>query len=240
MSSRTLSRAAAAKARGRPRLEVCVNGSAFIPSWIVDHASYRRWARSDEFPEQGRFAYLNGTIWIDLTMEQVFTHNAVKTEIASVLRALVRERQLGYCFGDGNLLSHAGAGLSTQPDGCFLAYDTVAAGKARWIAGATEGVVEIDGSPDMVLEVVSTSSVHKDTVELRKLYWQAGIAEYWLVDARGETPAFSLLRHREKGYVETRRRADGWLKSEVFATTFRLSRRIDPLGNPDFTLATKP
>ena len=172
-------------------------------------------------------------------MEQLFTHNAVKTEISRLLAALVRTQDLGYCFGDGNLLSHAGAGLSTEPDACFLAYDTVASGKARWVAGATEGVVEIEGSPDMVLEVVSTSSVHKDTVELRNLYWQAGIAEYWLVDARGQAPAFSLLKRGTKGFVETRRQADGWLKSQVFATAFRSSKRLDRLGNPQFSLETK-
>src|SRR5256885_8764701 len=49
-----------------------------------------------------------------------------------------------------------------------------------------EGYLELEGTPDMVLEVVSESSVQKDTKRLRQLYWQAGIREYWLVDARRE------------------------------------------------------
>jgi hypothetical protein len=43
------------------------------------------------------------------------------------------------------------------------------------IEGKEEGHVELEGSLDMVLEVVSASSVHKDTVVLRRAYWQAGM-----------------------------------------------------------------
>jgi hypothetical protein len=32
---------------------------------IVDLDSFRRWARSDEFPERGRFSFLDGELWID-------------------------------------------------------------------------------------------------------------------------------------------------------------------------------
>ena len=57
------------------------------------------------------------------------------------------------------------------------------------------GYVELDGSPDMVLEVVSDSSVEKDIDVLMDLYWKAGIREYWLVDARGERIEFKILCH---------------------------------------------
>ena len=59
----------------------------------------------------------------------------------------------------------------------------------------------VGGEPDMVLEVVSDSSVHKDTVVLRQGYWQAGIREYWLVDARREPVYFDILRRTTKGYA---------------------------------------
>jgi len=52
--------------------------------------------------------------------------------------------------------------------------------------------LELEGTPDMVLEVVSASSVVKDTETLLQLYWQAGIPEYWLVDARGEALEFTV------------------------------------------------
>lgn len=220
-------------------LAICVNGSVTIPNWVVDHDSYRCWARSDEFPEQGRFAYLNGTIWIDLTMEQLFSHNAVKTEFTSILHVFVKQHDLGYLFSDGVLVSSVEAALSNEPDACFISYNSVQAGKARWIEGAKSGYVEVEGRPDLALEVLSDSSQTKDNVALRELYWIAGVSEYWLVDARGAELKFSLLKHAAKGYVEARRQPDGWLKSTVFGRSFRLNQGRDRLGNPTFSLAVR-
>jgi Uma2 family endonuclease len=37
--------------------------------------------------------------------------------------------------------------------------------------------------PDVVIEVVSRSSVDRDYVEKREEYWRLGVKEYWIVDA---------------------------------------------------------
>lgn len=87
----------------------------------------------------------------------------------------------------------------------------------------------------MVLEVISESSVQKDEVILKEAYWEAGIAEYWLVDARKQALRFDIFRHTSKGYVATRKQA-GWLKSGVFGKSFRLRKRTNVLGHPDFIL----
>jgi Uma2 family endonuclease len=210
-----------------------------IPAGIDDLESFRRWARSKDFPERGRFAYLGGEIWVDLSMEQLFTHNRVKTRISSVLDELTASADLGYYFSDGMLLSNPDADLSTVPDGLFVSYETIRSGAARLVEGAEEGYVEVEGTPDMVLEVVSTHSVRKDTKVLWRRYWQAGIPEYWLVDARGKSPRFELLRHRPRGYIATRSQG-GWLPSKVFGRSFRLTQQTDPLGHPQYTLAVQP
>jgi Uma2 family endonuclease len=106
------------------------------------------------------------------------------------------------------------------------------------VEGAKGGYVELEGIPDMVLEVMSDSSVHKDTEQLRELYWQAGIREYWLVDARKEPLTFEILRHTAKGYIATRKQA-GWLKSAVFGKSFQLTQRTDDLGYPEYRLAVR-
>lgn len=90
----------------------------------------------------------------------------------------------------------------------------------------------------MVLEDVSDSSVQKDTVILRKAYWQASIREYWLVDARQEPIHFDIFRRAAKGYAATRKK-DGWLKSAVFGKSFQLTQRVDALGHPEYTLAVR-
>ncbi len=210
-----------------------------IPAGIDSLEDFRQWARSDDFPEQGWYAYLNGEIWVDLSMEQLFTHNQVKTQFTMVLGSLAGTRKLGYFFSDRTLLSNVAADLSTEPDGTFVAYDTVRDERVRLVQGATEGYVELEGSPDMVLEVVSDSSVRKDTETLRDLYWRGGILEYWLVDVRGDKVVFQLLHHTSRGYVATRPQRGGWLRSAVFSRSFRLSQTRDPLGHPQFAVEVR-
>src|SRR5262249_21655200 len=125
-----------------------------------------------------------------------------------------------------------------QPDGAFVSLSSMRSGRVKLVEGASEGCVELEGVPDMVLEVVSTSSVLKDTEVLRELYWRAGIPEYWLVDARGEAPQFEILRRTTVSYVATRKQA-GWLRSRVLGKSFRLTRHLDESGQPDFKLSIR-
>src|SRR5262249_51232036 len=110
--------------------------------------------------------------------------------------------------------------------------------RIRLIEGRKGGYVEVQGTPDMVLEVVSRSSVKKDTDMMRRLYWEAGIPEYWLVDARGTPPRFDILRHSTRAYQKTRKQ-DGWVKSAVFGHAFRLTQKINALKHPEYTLETR-
>ena len=55
-----------------------LNEAVQIPPEVVDHESFRRWARSPEFPGRGRYAFLYGTVWVDLTMESYYSHNQVR------------------------------------------------------------------------------------------------------------------------------------------------------------------
>ena len=206
-----------------------------IPTSIRDLDSFRRWARSDEYPQTGWFSYLGGEVWVDLSMEQLFSHNRVKAEITAVLVRLVKSRKLGYLFADGARLSHIAADISTEPDCLFVSYECVKSKRAKLIEGADGGYVEVEGAPDMVLEIVSPTSVRKDTVRLRKLYHLADVAEYWLVDARGDEPRLEILRRTANEYVPIEPH-DGWTPSPVFGRKFQLRVQLDPLRHPDYTL----
>jgi Uma2 family endonuclease len=206
-----------------------------IPSWVNDLESFRRWRQTDDYPERGWVSFLNGEIWVDTHMEQLFTHNQVKTEFTVVLGNLLRQQELGYYFSDRAALSNENANLATEPDGTFCSFASIEDRNVRLVEGVKNGFVEIEGTPDMVLEVVSTYSVRKDTKILRNLYWRAGIPEYWLVDARKTPLQFDILRWSERGYSATRRK-QGWLKSKVFDRSFLLETKPDRLGNPQFLL----
>lgn len=208
-----------------------------IPEWVTDLDSFRRWADSEDFPETGRICYLNGEVWVDMSREQLFTHLTAKNEFNIVLGAMVKRERLGLYFPDGLRLSNADANFAVVPDAVFTLH-AAREDRVRLLEGKKGGYVEMEGSPDMVLEVVSDSSVRKDMHQLRQDYWIAGIREYWLVDARKEPLAFDILRHTPKGYRTTPKK-DGWIKSNVFGKSFRLTQKTSEYGDPEYTLEVR-
>src|SRR3954447_9929038 len=94
-----------------------------IPAGITDVDGFRRWAKSAEFPRHGRFAFLRGKLWVDMSMEQAFSHNHVKLQFTMVLKNLVEADELGYVFGDRMLLSNPTADVSNEPDAMFVSFD---------------------------------------------------------------------------------------------------------------------
>lgn len=221
---------------GKGHLLITISERASIPPWVVDLDSFRRWARSSEYPETGCFSYLAGELWVDLSMEEFFTHNQVKTGYTVVLGHLAQTADLGYFIADRMRITHPGAELSTEPDAAFAFWETLRSGRLKLIAG-TEGFIELEGTPDMALEIVSASSIRKDTKTLRELYWKAGVPEYWLVDVRNAL-RFEILRHTPEDYVAVPE-TDGWIRSEVFNKSFKLTQTTDPLGHPKFTLSVQ-
>jgi Uma2 family endonuclease len=181
--------------------------------------------------------YIDGEIWVDASTEDVFAHTQVKTEFTAVLQVFVKSHKGGRFFADGLRVTHIDANLSVEPDGCFVSQDGWQ-DRVRAILGAGGGYVELEGSPDMVQEIVSDSSVGKDTKRLKKQYWEAEIPEYGLVDVRGERLGFDIFRRTASGHVAARKK-DGRIESAAFGTSFRLTRRVDALGHPEYSLEAR-
>ena len=213
---------------------VLLDDAVRIPPEVVDDFdAFRRWTKSKNFPDRGEYAFLGGDLWADVTMETVI-HNQLKLQITSVLALLVVEAlKLGYFFSDRMRLVHETVNLSSEPDGMFASYEAVRAGHIRWERGQES--LEVIGTPDMVLEIVSTSSQYKDTVLLRKLYAAAGVSEYWLVNPLRGQLSFDILRLSRGRYVATRKTA-GWIKSSVFGKPFRLVTEESSDDLPQFRL----
>ncbi len=210
-----------------------------VPFWVTDLATFRRWADSDEFPDDGRIDFFLGQVWItDMGKEQLFSHVLVKTESSFVLTGLSKVDNLGLYFGDGAYLTNERAELSVKPDGCFVSTKSFERGRVQLVPGRAGGYVELIGVPDMLLEVVSDSSVDKDNVYLRDKYAKAGIREYWIIDVRGKRLRLEILSLTDHEYVAVRPR-DKWIKSKVFGKSFRLERTETPAGVPSVTLLVK-
>ncbi len=237
MSSLPVTKAAASAAR----LVLHTDTSTVeVPPSAFALDGFRAWAVSDAFPERGRVCYLDGELFIDMSAEKIAAHGQVKLEISTVLSAHVKKRKLGMFFPDRTLLSNTAAGLSTEPDGCFAFWKTLRAGRVLAVPlEDEEDSLQLEGTPDWVLEVVSDTSVRKDTQRLRQLYHRAEIPEYWLVDARGEEVDFQLLVWAETGYENVTPMGRGWLASRVFRREFRLIRRRNPIALWEYTLQVK-
>lgn len=61
------------------------------------------------------------------------------------------------------------------------------------------GEMNIQGPPDLVIEILSTGSRNKDVDLKRKLYGRFGVLEYWMVDPEHSTVV--VLVSSEAGYV---------------------------------------
>jgi Uma2 family endonuclease len=210
-------------------------GHLHVPAWVTDIDTFRRWTDTTDYPEDGNIWWLRGEVWADMSKEQIFTHLFVKQEFFRVLGNLAKSECPGVVIPDGLLLSNVTADISGNPDATYISTATLDTDRVNLIQGATGGFVEIEGAPDMVLEVVSDSSVGKDTETLLVAYWKAGIPEYWLADAREDELTFDIFRRGPKGYKRTPKK-HGWIASAVFAKSFRLSVKTDPAGRPDYTL----
>jgi Putative restriction endonuclease len=230
-----------------PRFESIMSVTVVVdsqPIVVPDRAKssiqhFRHWAGSHQLPEKCVVLFHNGHVSVDVSREQIFTHADVKTEFASVLHRHAKLKKRGRYFANGVLVTNLAAGLSVNPDGTFVSHEAFHVGRVSLVEGAEVGYTELEGTPDMVLEIVSSGSVKKDTVTLKKAYWDAGISEYWLVDARADEPIFHVYRHGPIGYIDTRKVA-GWLKSNVFDASFRLVKGWDENENPVFTLEMRP
>jgi Uma2 family endonuclease len=213
-------------------------GAVQIPPWVVDLASFRHWAESDEFPEEGRICFLNGEVWVDMSRQQAFSHVRVKDVLGSVLRQVIAEQELGEYFGDGLRVTNVDAGVSNVPDSIVISAASFRSGRVRWVESREGSYTELEGSPDLVIEVVSDSSEDKDTEWLMRAYWDAGVREYWVIDARQEPPKFDIYKHGTKGFTAARKSA-GWVKSAVLGKSFHLAATRNALGHPDYVLRVR-
>lgn len=212
-------------------------GEITIPSWVNDLESFRRWRFSGVLPEKLKVHFIQGEVWLDYDIEEAFTHNLVKTAVTAVLYQLTQADQSGLVFSDGMLVTNDDAGLSTEPDAMFISYAAIEAGRVKFTASARGSgqATELIGSPDVVIEIVSPSSVDKDTEKLMSQYHDARIPEYWLIDVRTDKVQFDIHRRTARGYSTTRATA-GWIKSRVFGKSFRLSRHVKTKKIATFTL----
>lgn len=200
--------------------------SVEVPGWVHDLATFREWIDSDVLPEKLSVHFLNGDVWVDLSMEEFFSHNQVKAAIHAALYRLISTNDMGSYVPDGMRYTCETTGFSTEPDAMYFSHETYERGDVEFRAGTKGKATELVGTPDLVIEVVSPSTVEKDTDWLMENYFEAGIPEYWLIDARGPTIQFDVHKATDAGFVAVKK-PGGWVKSAVLGKAFKLTRTVN-------------
>lgn len=220
---------------------IVIDGHSRIPADVFTFERFRRWAHSDDFPERGKVSFLGGEVNFDLSPENIETHNKVKTAIVAGLGAALAEQPAGDLLSDGALLTNKRAGLAVEPDVMFCGWESLRAGRVKYVpqAAGSQQLVEVSGTPDLVVEIVSPSSVRKDTRQLLELYFAAGIPEYWLIDARREAISFQLLVRNKSKFTALRPDKQGFRKSPDFDRRFQLTRQVNPVGGYSYALLNR-
>jgi Uma2 family endonuclease len=220
----------------------CYDVAISIPASVRDLNSFRDWAHSERFPQRGSIAFIRGEIVIDMSLQEIETHGAVKMAFYGDLGMFIRKNNLGDLLPSRTMFVSENADLSNEPDATFCGWETLRNGRVEYREhehGSGE-YVEVVGSPDMVLEVVSHSSFVKDTMKLALSYFEAGIDEYWLVDARGAEIDFRILVRGKSRYRKAPADRDGFVASNVFSRRFRLTRDHEPVGGFQYHLEIRP
>ena len=137
-----------------------------------------------QFPDDGkRHEIIEGDHY--MTPAPRTKHQRVSGRLFVALSGFTASRRLGEVFAApfDVVLSDANV---VQPDLLFVS--------AARAAIVTED--NIQGAPDLVVEILSESSRKKDEVTKRKLYERFGVQEYWIVDPELEiVKVFKLTQH---------------------------------------------
>jgi len=132
-----------------------------------------------------RFELLDGALLKPPTPNTA--HQSVQAELGWRMARFIREGGLGHLFFAPTdvVLSRTDV---VQPDLLFISSQ-----RAHIIAPAN-----IQGAPDLIVEIRSESTAERDESFKRQLYAAFGVKEYWLVDPDAAT--ISVLLLEENGY----------------------------------------
>ncbi|GAX60732.1 hypothetical protein SCALIN_C13_0249 [Candidatus Scalindua japonica] len=148
-------------------------------------------------PGDKRYELIEGELIMNPS--PVTYHQWISRKIGFELEKFVEKKKLGYVFNapldvyfdDTNLL---------QPDIFFIAINRL-------------GIIaekNIQGAPDLTIEILSEATAYKDFVKKKKIYAKYGVKEYWIVDPVERT--IDLYTLKETAFVP----AKSFTKNEIF------------------------
>lgn len=143
-----------------------------------------KWTYEDycRLPEDGiRYEIIEGVLYMSPAPR--IKHQAVSAKLFSRLEFFVEQHDAGLALYAPVDVMLPGLATPVQPDIVFVA-------KERLAIASDE---RIEGAPDLVVEVLSPSNWGVDRGKKAEVYAQAGVREYWIVDADARTIELFVL-----------------------------------------------
>ncbi len=141
------------------------------------------------FPEDGkRHELIDGDYFMSPAPKT--KHQRISSALHRMMSRFIYERTLGH--------------LLTAPTDVVFSDLSIIQPDLLFISTARASIItdkNIQGAPDLVIEILSETSRKTDEITKRKLYEMYGVDEYWIVDP--ELSTVKVYRTTERGYVRT-------------------------------------
>jgi Uma2 family endonuclease len=137
-------------------------------------------------PDDGRrYEILDGDLY--MSPSPATLHQRVVGRLLVLLSEHVRQMNLGEVF--------------VAPYDVLLDEQNIVEPDLIYVANANVSIItekNIQGAPDLLVEIVSPSTIERDTRDKRNLYARCAVPNYWIIDPR--RTSVIELRHVDKAY----------------------------------------
>ena len=131
----------------------------------------KTWEDVLRMPDDGnRYEFIGGRLYV--TPAPVTRHQRISKRLLAALMRILEDAGRGEVFDAPFLVEFPGIGDRVQPDLIFVAEER------REIIGEKQ----VTGPPDLVVEILSPSTAHRDRGIKLDLYARCGVRQYWIVD----------------------------------------------------------
>ena len=133
------------------------------------------WNDVRQLPDHGnRYEAIEGELYV--TPAPSVRHQRISMRLTLLLHDLLVEPGHGELFFAPTGVEFPATEEGVQPDLLFVSNERRGIVADPWI----------QGPPDLVIEIVSPTTAHRDRGVKRKLYERQGVSEYWIADPAAE------------------------------------------------------